>query len=321
VDGMTKEMYGEQLEQRLADLHSRLRAMRWRHQPIRRVHIPKGKGQTRPIGISTIEDKIVQGALSEVLGAVYEPIFHDGSYGFRPRRGAHDALKALNRVLYKGEANWILEADLQSFFDSIPRKMLMEKLRDRVVDGSLLRLIGKCLRAGILDGAEFSELKRGAVQGSALSPLLGNVCLHVVLDEWFDNEVRPRLKGKALLVRFADDFVITFEREDDAKRVLGALNRRFERFGLTLHPEKTRLLPHGRPWKTDDKGPPPFDFLGFTHYWARSRRGNWAPRVKTRKWLNRRSQRSRLNWDRFNDLLRDFPLPAPRVRVQLWSPP
>jgi RNA-directed DNA polymerase len=380
VDGMTKEMYGEQLEQRIADLHDRLRTMRWRHQPIRRVHIPKGKGKTRPIGISTIEDKIVQGALCEVLSVVYEPVFRDCSYGFRPERGARDALKALNRVLYKGEVNWILEVDVQSFFDSISRKMLVEMLRDRVADGSLLRLIGKCLHVGILEGTEYSEPEEGTVQGSALSPLLGNVYLHHVIDLWFERDVLPRLRGKALLVRFADDFVITFERQDDAKRVMGVLGRRFDKYGLTLHPDKTRLLPHGRPRGTSGKGPATFDFLGFTHYWARSRAGHWVPRVKTRtvklrralqsvadwcrrhrhlpikeqhtaltkrisghynyfgvngnsrslwkvlrgatrvwyKWLNRRSQRSRLNWDRFNDLLRDFPLPRPRIRVQLW---
>jgi RNA-directed DNA polymerase len=381
ADGITKEAYGQQLEQNVRDLHRRLREKRWRHQPIRRVYIPKDRGQ-RPIGISTVEDKIVQGAICEVLEAVYEPIFEDCSYGFRPGRSAHDALRALNGALYRGEVNWILEADIKAFFDSVCRKVLSEMLRARVGDGSLLRLIGKCLHVGILDGAEYSEPERGTVQGSALSPLLGNILMHYVLDVWFERDVRPRLRGKALLVRYCDDFVIAFQREDDARRVTQVLGRRFERFGLELHPEKTRLISFGRPRTPSGRKPPTLDFLGFTHYWAKSRAGRWQPRVKTRtarlrralssvadwcrrhrhlpvkeqhaalmrrlvghinyfgvngnirslrkllqgarrawhKWLNRRSQRARLNWDRFNDLLRDFPLPRPMIRVQLWSP-
>jgi RNA-directed DNA polymerase len=166
---------------------------------------PKEKGKTRPIGISSIEDKVVQQAVCEVLQAVYEPVFLDGSYGFRPHRSAHDALRALHRELYGGDVNWILEADIQSFFDSIDRRMLMEMLRERVADTSLLRLVGKCLHAGVLDGGQYSEPDEGTAQGSSLSPLLGNVYLHHVLDLWFERDVRPRLQGKALLVRYADD--------------------------------------------------------------------------------------------------------------------
>src|SRR5215471_16400690 len=254
VDGVTKEQYGTELGSNIADLHGRMKAMSYRHQPLRRVHIPKGKGKTRPIGISSVEDKIVQGAVREVLEAVYEPIFYDGSYGFRPGRSAHDALRTLDRVLNAGEVNWILEADIESFFDSVNRKMLMEMLRERVADTSLLRLIGKCLHVGILDGEEYSEPAEGTVQGSSLSPLLGNVYLHHVLDQWFERDVLPRMRGKAHLIRYCDDFVIGFEREDDAKRVVGVLGQRFERYGLRLHPEKTRLLPFGRPDKDDPRG-------------------------------------------------------------------
>jgi RNA-directed DNA polymerase len=381
VDGITKEQYGLELESNVRNLHQRLRAMRYRHQPVRRVHIPKERGKTRPIGISSIEDKVVQTAVREVLEAVYEPVFSDSSYGFRPGRSAHDALRALDRVLTTG-VSWILEADIVSFFDSIDRKMLMEMLQKRVADGALLRLIGKCLHVGILDGEQISEPAEGAVQGSGLSPLLGNVYLHHVLDLWFEREVRPRLQGKASLVRYADDFVIGFEREDDAKRVMGVLGQRFERFGLRLHPDKTRLLPFRRPDSGNSEGgsPATFDFLGFTIYWRRSRENRWMPGYQTRtarlrraitavadwcrrhrhlpvkeqhaalkrrieghcnyfgvngnvrsiamlvreaetawhKWLSRRSQRAYLNWKRFKALLRDFPLPKPRVRVQLW---
>ncbi len=290
VDGITKEQYGQELASNIRSLRQRLREMRWRHQPIRRVHIPKGQGKTRPIGISSIEDKVVQDALREVLEVVYEPVFHDGSYGFRPGRSAHDAIRSLNRVLYQGEVNWILEADIQSYFDSIDRAKLMELLQGRVADGALRRLIGKCLHVGILDGAEYSEPVEGTVQGSVLSPLLGNVYLHYVLDEWLEHEVRPRLRGKVHLVRYADDFVIGFEREDDARRVMQVLGPRFGRYGLHLHPEKTRLLPFGRPQSgTGGKGPATFDFLGFTHYWRRDRGGSWQPSLKTRKTSLRRA--------------------------------
>lgn len=383
VDGITKDEYGANLALNIRDLHSRLRGKRWRHQRVLRVQIPKEKGKMRTIGLSCVEDKIVQGALAEVLGAVYEPLFKDHSYGFRPGRSAHDALRTLNQAIYAGEANWILEADIEAFFDNIDRTMLMEMLRDRIADSSILRLIGKCLHVGILEGTRVIESERGTIQGSALSPLLGNVYLHHVLDSWFERDVVPRLRGKAQLVRFADDFAITFEREDDAGRVRQVLGQRFARFGLSLHPDKTRLLPHQRPRTSSGKGPATFDFLGFTHYWARSRSGQWVPRVKTRtarlsrsitsiadwcrrhrhwpvreqhaalmkrttghlnyfavngnsrslrqylhgvcrawhKWLNRRSQRSRLTWKRFNDLLQDYPLPRTTIRIQIWRLP
>ncbi|MCP3997193.1 MAG: group II intron reverse transcriptase/maturase, partial [bacterium] len=383
VDGTTKEQYGEELEHNVKQLHQRLKSMHYRHQAIRRVHIPKDKGTTRPIGISTTEDKIVQGALSELLEYVYEPVFRDWSYGFRRGRSAHDALRALDQAMFRGEIRWILEADIQTFFDSIDRKMLKEMLRERIADKSLLRLVGKCLHVGILDGAEYSEPEEGAVQGSSLSPLLGNVYLHHVLDLWFERDVQPRLRGKAGVIRYADDFVIYFEREDDARRVMRVIGRRFGRYGLTLHPDKTRLLPFKRPaaGQGKGKGPTTFDFLGFTVFWQRSKKGHWRPALKTRKarlqrtiqsivdwcrrhrhqpvkqqhaaltrrirghdnyfgvngnahslnrlrrqivrawfkWLSRRGAPKPMSWKRFEDLLRDYPLPAPRIRVQLWS--
>jgi RNA-directed DNA polymerase len=386
VDGITKEQYGQELERNLRELHGQMRSMRYRHQPIRRVHIPKDKGKTRPIGVSCTADKVVQGALTEVLEAIYEPVFVDGSYGFRRGRSAHDALRALNRVLHAGEVSVILEADITSFFDSIVRKMLLEMLRERVPDKSFLRLVGKCLHVGILDGEEFFEPDTGTVQGSVLSPMLGNIYLHHVLDLWFERDVRPRMHGKVHLIRYADDFVIAFESEDDAKRVMAVLPKRFERFGLTLHADKTHLVPFGRPPSDQigGKGPATFDFLGFTHHWHRTRRGRWEPAVKTRtarlrraitavadycrrhrhrpvkeqhaslkrrlvghfnyfgvngnirsltllvrevehfwrKWLRRRSQRTRLTWARFKaTILRVFPLPSPTIRVRIWASP
>jgi RNA-directed DNA polymerase len=300
VDGVTKEEYGQELADRLRSLHEQLRTKRFRHQPILRVHIPKEQGKTRPIGISTVEDKIVQGALTELLEAIYEPVFLDCSWGFRRGRSAHDALRALDRALYRGGVNWVLEADIQTFFDSIDRKMLMEMLRERIADTSLLRLIGKCLHVGILDGESYSEPDEGTVQGSSLSPMLGNVYLHYVLDRWFQHEVAPRMKGRVHLIRYADDFVIGFEREDDARRVMAVLGKRFERFGLRLHPEKTRLLSFQRPPSGTSGGarPATFDFLGFTVYWRRNRWGKWAPSFKTRKARIQRIIRSVAAWCR-----------------------
>jgi group II intron reverse transcriptase/maturase len=383
VDGVTKEQYGRSLEGNLADLHERLKSKRYRHQAIRRVHIPKAKGKTRPIGISAFEDKLVQDAIREVLESIYEQDFLDCSYGFRPGRSAHGAMRALDQAVNRGSVSWLLEADIQSFFDSMDRTMLLELLQIRVADGSLLRLIGKCLHVGVLDGAEYSTPDRGTAQGSVLSPLLGNVYLHYVLDVWFAQEVQPRMRGRATLVRYADDFVIGFERHDDAERVMAVLGKRFERFGLTLHPDKTKLVPFRRPSRQHQggKGPATFDFLGFTLYWGRTRRGGWMMWCKTRgvrlrraiqsvaewcrryrhlpvqaqhaalkrrlqghfnyfgvsgnfrclmllveavkrcwfKWLNRRSQRSRLNWQRYAELLKRFPLPRPRIMVRIWA--
>lgn len=302
VDGITKERYGQDLQSNLRELHERLRTKRYRHQPIRRVHIPKEKGRTRPIGISTTEDKVVQSALREVLEAIYEQEFLDCSHGFRPGRSAHDAVRALTRAVDGGEANWILEFDIASFFDSLCRSQLLEMLQRRVADGSILRLIGKCLHVGVLDGEEFTTPAEGTVQGSTLSPLLGNAYLHYVVDLWFAEEVRPHLRGKGILVRYADDGVFGFERQDDAQRVMAVLGKRLARFGLQLHPEKTRLLDFRRPMRSQGEGrsPTTFDFLGFCWYWRRTRRGSWSVTCKTRRARLARAIQSVYAWCREN---------------------
>lgn len=300
VDGVTKEQYGQDLARNIQDLHQRLRTKRYRHQPIRRVHIPKDNGKTRPLGISAFEDKIVQDAVREVLQAVYEQDFLDCSYGFRPGRSAHDAVRALHRAVDRGEVNWVLEADIVSFFDSVDRKALREMLQKRVVDGSMDRLIAKCLHVGVLEGEEFSTPETGTAQGSILSPLLGNIYLHYALDEWFDREVQPRLRGRACLGRYADDFVIGFEHQEDAERVMAVLPQRMQRYGLTLHPDKTRLLDFRRPpaEQQSGKGPGTFDFLGFTLYWRRTRRGRWRLGCKTRRARLGRAIRTVYAWCR-----------------------
>ena len=198
---MAKADYGQDLEARLRALHERLRSGRYRHQPVRRVHIPKEgrKGQTRPIGISCFEDKLVQDALREVIEAVYEPVFRECSYGFRPGRSPHDAIRRLNELLYRGEVSWVLEADVASFFDTLDRAQLQEMLRERIPDGALRRLVGKCLHVGLLDGEQYSTPVQGTAQGSVLSPLLGNIYLHHALDTWFEDQIRPRLQGRGPL--------------------------------------------------------------------------------------------------------------------------
>ena len=299
-DGVSKAMYAQELETNLRTLHERLKTGRYRHRPIRRVHIPKGDGKTRPIGVSCIEDKIVQGALCEVLSSVYEQDFLDCSYGFRPKRSAHDALGAVDRMAFGGRSCWVLEADIRTFFDSLDRTKLKEILQQRIADGALLRLIGKCLHVGVLDGEEFLRPDEGTVQGSSISPLLGNVYLHHVLDKWFEDVVAPRLKGPAQLVRYADDFVIGFRRKEDAETVLGLLRCRFEAYGLTLHPDKTRVVAFGRPPRsqTRGKGPGTLDFLGFTLYWRRSRTGRWVSCLKTRTARYRKALKAIHEWCR-----------------------
>jgi RNA-directed DNA polymerase len=285
VDGITKDQYGQQLEENIQQLHGRLKAGQWRHRPIRRVHIPKAPGKTRPIGISCIEEKVVQGALTEVLEAIYEQDFLPCSYGFRHGCSAHDAIRALNVMVFRERFVWILEADIQAFFDSLDRNRLKEILQLRVADQSFMRLVGKCLHVGILDGEAFSQPDEGTVQGSVISPILGNVYLHHVLDQWVEHEVKPRLNGGARLIRYADDFVMGFERRADAELVMALLHQRMADYRLTLHPEKTRLVDFRAPNRKPpgEPRPPTFDFLGFTAYWRRTQKGGWAMALKTRK--------------------------------------
>ncbi len=295
VDRQTAEEYAANLGENLAALHERLKAGTYVAPPVKRVHIPKGDGgKTRPIGIPTFEDKVLQRAVAMVLEAVYEQDFLDCSYGFRPRRSAHQALDLLwERAMAGGTV--ILEVDIQAFFDSLDHGHLRSFLDLRVRDGVIRRVIDKWLKAGVLEEGSVSYPEAGTPQGGVISPLLANVYLHEVIDKWFASEVKPRLSGEAHLVRYADDFVIVFTRAGDARRVLDVLPKRLGRYGLTLHPTKTRLVKFRPPGPGRDD-PGTFDFLGFTYLWARSRKGSWVVKRKTARGRFNRALKRITEW-------------------------
>jgi group II intron reverse transcriptase/maturase len=306
VDGQTAEAYGENLESNLRDLLSRAKSGTYRAPPVKRAYIPKGTGtETRPIGIPTVEDKVLQRAVVLVLEQIYEQDFLDCSYGFRPGRSAHQALDTLWQRLMGMGGGWVVEVDIRKFFDTLDHARLREFLQRRVSDGVMLRLIGKWLKAGVLEDGAISFPDEGTPQGGVISPLLANIYLHYVLDEWYEREVKPRLSGESFLVRYADDFVMGFSCEADAKRVMEVLPKRFAKYGLTLHPAKTRLVPFVRPSQrpgSEAKGPQPgtFDLLGFTHFWGRSRRGGWVIQRKTARDRFRRAITKIALWCRTN---------------------
>jgi len=308
IDGVTAQEYEAALEANLTGLLERFKTGNYRAPAVRRVHIPKdgASTKTRPIGIPTLEDKILQRAALMVLEPVYEQDFMDCSYGFRPGRGAHQALEALWKGLMDIGGGWVIDLDIQRFFDTVSRGHLHAFLDRRVRDGVIRRVIGKWLNAGVMeDGAVFYP-EMGTPQGGVISPLLSNLYLHEVLDCWFDQEVKPRLQGRAFIVRYADDAVLGFEREEDARRVLAVLGKRFARYGLTLHPEKTRLVEFRNPGRRggtsgeDGHTGSVFDMLGFTHFWARSRNGRWIVKRKTAKTRFGRAVKRLTQWCREN---------------------
>jgi group II intron reverse transcriptase/maturase len=270
IDGITVNEYEEKLDENIADLVARLKTKQYKPKPAKRVFIPKPNGDKRPLGIPAVEDKIVQMAIKKILEAIFEQDFMDTSYGFRPNRGCHDALSQIDKIIMKYPVNFIVDMDSSKFFDTVNHKYLMEFLKNRIVDTSLLQLISRFLKSGIMEEGVYSETDQGTPQGGILSPVLANVYLHYVLDSWFETEVIPQLNGFASFVRYADDFVVCFENEKEARIFGVALRQRMNKFGLTISEEKSKIIEFGRftcqmakkyGFKCET-----FDFLGFTPF-------------------------------------------------------
>ena len=388
VDQLTRDMYEENLAENLRSLHQRLKDGKYRAEPLKRTHIRKENGKLRPLSIPVLEDKIVQGAVVTLINCIYEDDFHDFSHGYRLKRSALDGVFAVQNEISIGKVSFVLDADISDFFGSIDRDQLIEFIKRRITDKHILCLIRKWLNAGVVENGKLQLTDVGTYQGSVISPILANIYLHYVLDDWFVEEVKPRLKAEASMHRFADDFVICFQNMKDAHRVLEVLKKRFARFGLELQPEKTRLIEFGRyaeerAMKFRKERPKTFDFLGFTficgktskgkfttmlqtsakrfrrsvlhvnlwcmqyrhrtlesqhrhlssvlmgHYNYYGRRGN-TRRLKQfyqtvvkiwKRWLNRRDNTRAMNWDKFNRILKEYPLPRPRITEKNeWNP-
>ena len=302
VDKVTAKQYADNLDDNLLDLHERLRDNRYVAPPVERVWIEKEDGKKRPIGKPCFEDKIVQRAVVMILEAIFEQDFHGFSHGFRKGHSQHQALHELREQCRKLNIAWIVDADVSGFFDNLDWGHLREFIQQRVSDGGILRLLGKWLHAGVLESGELTYPDKGAPQGGVISPMVSNVFLHRVLDEWFVKDVYPRMQGRCFVTRFADDFIIGFELEADARRVMEVLPKRYARFRLTIHPEKTVLTAFKRPPGRDQSagGKGTFDFLGFTHYWAKTGRGYWVIKRKTVRKRLRRFRRAIWPWCREN---------------------
>jgi RNA-directed DNA polymerase len=309
IDGVHKEAYGENLQGNLVDLSSRLRRLGYRPKPARRVYIPKSNGGRRPLGIPSFEDRLVQDRLSQILSAIWEPEFRDCSFGFRPGRNAHQALARLDHIIVKERTQWMVEADIKGFFDNVNHDHLLRFVAHRLGDKNLLRIIQRLLKAGHIDAGQFRASDRGTPQGGLVSPVLANIYLHYVLDVWFEKRVARQCRGKAYMVRFADDFVACFDREDDARGFERELAERLSQFGLEVEPTKTALLRFGdlAPALCRREGrrkPATFNFLGFTHYMKVGPRGGHAKVV-------RKTQR-----DRFSKKLKAVKEQLIRLRTQ-----
>lgn len=378
IDGQTVAEYGENLVENLRDLQKRAKSGSYRAPAVKRVYVPKNEKEDRPIGIPTTEDKILQRSVAMILEPIYEQEFLPFSFGFRRGRSQHDALEYLRQQCIDQKVKWVLEVDLAKFFDTVDHRQMREILSRRVRDGVIERLIAKWLKAGVMEDGNVSYPKEGTPQGGVISPLLSNIYLHEVLDKWFVESVQPACGGRTFMVRFADDFIIGFERLEDVQKVQRVIEKRFARFGLKINAEKTRLVRFGRPplggGGSGDK-PGTFDFLGFTHYWGKSRKGHNVVKTKTaagrfrrtlskirewgwkhrhlsmkeqqrelneklrghdayfgvtgnhhmlsrlrwevakqwRKWLVRRNRGNSPNWEKFQAMLRTFPLLPARI--------
>jgi group II intron reverse transcriptase/maturase len=316
VDGQTAEEYAVDLQHNLTDLIDRLKSGRYRAPPVRRHYIEKPGGDKRGLGIPSFEDKLAQRAIVMLLEPIHEQDFLDCSFGFRPGRNAHQALEVLRTGIMEQRGYWVVEVDIRKFFDSLPRTTLRDSIARRVTDGVVRRLIDKWLKAGVLESGQVHFPDAGTPQGSVISPILSNVALHYIVDEWFTQVVQPRLRGPSSLVRFCDDFVMLFANKVDAERVLAVLGKRLGKFGLQLHPDKTRLVdfrPRRGPGDSDESSlPTSFNFLGFSHVWGTSRKGYTVVKQFTAK---DRLARSLKAFNQQCRLMRHWPLELQRERL------
>jgi group II intron reverse transcriptase/maturase len=386
IDGVSWKGYGEKLDDNVEGLIARMKHKSYKPIPARRVYIPKNEKEKRPLGISALENKIVELGITRILRSIYEEDFLECSFGFRPKRNCHQAINRVDKLIMTKQVNHIVEADIKGFFDNVSHEELMRFLEIRIVDRTLLELIGRFLKAGYVDDGLLVRSESGTPQGSILSPMLANIFLHYVLDIWFNKTVKSSVRGFCELVRYADDFVCVVQYAEDAPRIEKALKARFERYGLEIHPEKSRAFSFGRfeseNAKRQNRRANTFDFLGFTHYCDKSRKGIfkigrktsrkkfkakckdmnlWLKSVRNlvktkewwkvlrsklqghyqyygvsgnmpsiaqfstiivrlvRKWLNRRSQKRKMSWSKFNDYLSCYPLPKPSIKYNLYT--
>ena len=302
IDGVSWKEYGRQLDENLNNLVARMKAKRYKPQPVRRVYIPKNEHEKRPLGLPALEDKIVQKGIAHILEAIYEADFLDCSYGFRPERNCHQAINAVDKMIMTKPVSYVIEADIKGYFDNVSHKWMMEFLQVRIKDPSFLLLIRRFLKAGYFEAGQIVATEQGVPQGGNFSPMLSNIFLHYVLDLWFEKKVKPQTRGACHLVRYADDFICMVQYANDAKHIEQALRERFAKFDLELHPEKTRVISFGRyereNAKRQNRRTNTFDFLGFTHYCDTSRKGKFIVGRKTSR------KKFRMKCKDMNDWLR-----------------
>ncbi len=312
IDGVTKEEYSENLEENLQDLIKRMKTLSYRPQNVKRVYIPKGNGKLRPLGIPSYEDKLVQGCMAYVLNEVYEPRFLDCSFGFRENKGAHQAIREINQTIMTKRVNYILDCDIKGFFDNIDHEWLMKFVRNDIEDPNFNRYIVRFLKAGIMENGKSIESDKGTPQGGLISPILANVYLHYVLDLWFTKAVKPKLRGESYLVRYADDFLLMFQYENEAKEVYELLKGRVSKFNLELAEDKTRILPFGRYKGTNET----FDFLGFMHYNGKTRNGKYTVGHKISKKKKKQKKADIKKWVLENLNVKTAPL-LKKINIKL----